>query len=297
MHSILMIFVDGLGLAPAKMKRNPVNAGVCPTLAKLLGEHSKPIDATLGVPGIPQSATGQTAMLTGLNAPQIIGRHVEGFPGPSLREIIHNNNIFARLQQMKLSATFANGYLAREIEDVKAMRVKSVTTVAAMDAFGDVRRFERLMSHRAVTHDITRDTLHNRGYDGEIITNEQAADDLLGIADSHSFTLFEYFLTDRAGHSQNFTTAEQALQRLDRFIQAVLANLDKQKLSLVITSDHGNIEDMSIPTHTYNPVPFVVYGAAKAILHNQVDGLTDVTPAIVNHFTTQLHPEKQCNSG
>jgi hypothetical protein len=40
------------------------------------------LDASLCVPGLPQSATGQAALLTGLNAPELMGRHIEGFPPP-----------------------------------------------------------------------------------------------------------------------------------------------------------------------------------------------------------------------
>ena len=85
---VLLIFVDGVGLGCANPVRNPIQAGAFPVLHALLHEHAVPVNVSMEVEGYPQSATGQTALLTGINAAQAIGRHVEGFPGPSLRAII-----------------------------------------------------------------------------------------------------------------------------------------------------------------------------------------------------------------
>lgn len=67
------LFIDGVGIAPPSPD-NPVNPEVCPALCRLIRDHGKPIDANLDVPGLPQSATGQTTMFTGVNASQFIDR-------------------------------------------------------------------------------------------------------------------------------------------------------------------------------------------------------------------------------
>ena len=90
---ILFLFIDGVGMRRAAAD-NPVNPEVCPTLCRLIDKHSKSIDACLGVEGLPQSATGQATMFTGLNCAKAMGRHCEGFPGPSLRRLIEENNLF-----------------------------------------------------------------------------------------------------------------------------------------------------------------------------------------------------------
>ncbi len=280
MQKALMIFVDGLGLAPPNPATNPINNTICPNLATALRNHAKPIDAILGVPGTPQSATGQTSLLTGINAQKEIGRHVEGFPGPTLRKIIRKHNIFEQLKQKGLPSTFANGYLSQTIEHIQNMRIKSVTTVATLSAFGDVRRGHLLEKHHSVSHDLIRDTLASRGYTGPNITPEQAAQDLMTIAEKHSFTLFEYFLTDRAGHTTNIKKAKHALQRLDLFIAKLLKLTKDREITLILTSDHGNIEDLSTRTHTTNPVPFLVYGSQSTELKNSVEDLTHITPAL-----------------
>ena len=105
---ILMVFVDGLGCGAASPDVNPLHADGTEELSRLLTHHARPIDARLGVPGLPQSATGQTALLTGSNAPALMGRHVEGFPGSQLQELIREHGFMAQLVRRGFFATFAN---------------------------------------------------------------------------------------------------------------------------------------------------------------------------------------------
>ncbi len=286
MHRALLIFVDGLGIGPETPATNPVRESVCPSLVRAFHKHSVAIDATLGVPGLPQSATGQTSLLTGINAQKAIGRHVEGFPGPSLREIIIKYSIFEQLEQLGLPSTFANGYLAHTVEDVHAYRVKSVTTVASLAAFGDVRRAHVLKARDAVSHDLTRKALVSRGYTGDHISPEDAAADLVRIAEKNAFTLFEFFQTDRAGHACDMDMAKRVLTKLDRFVSSVLELAVNRDLLVILTSDHGNIEDLSVRTHTKNPVPFMAVGPGEALIRQQVCGLDDITPALFRYLAS-----------
>ena len=89
---VLYVFVDGVGYGPAG-ERNPVCPEVCPTLCALMAGAVR-LDACLGVPGLPQSATGQATLYTGVNAAQVMGRHKEGFPGPTLCRLLQEDNLF-----------------------------------------------------------------------------------------------------------------------------------------------------------------------------------------------------------
>ena len=51
------------------------------------------IDATLGIPGPPQSASGQTALFCGVGAEAIANRHHNGYPDQLLRQIILEKNL------------------------------------------------------------------------------------------------------------------------------------------------------------------------------------------------------------
>lgn len=248
--NILFVFVDGLGLGSGDPVVNPL-ADRCrfPTLTEMLAK-SLPLDASMGIPGLPQSATGQTALLTGLNASEIMGRHVEGFPPPRLQKLVRQHNLFSELIAAGNTCTFANAYWLDDVGQIPQRR-KSVTTVATLAAFSAVRGKTELSENRAVYHDLTRAALRERGYDGPLISPEEAATHLMAVARDYDFTLFEFFETDHAGHSGDPQKVFRILEKLDRFF-AALAPFDGL---LVVTSDHGNIEDLSTRSHTINPVP------------------------------------------
>lgn len=277
---VLMLFVDGLGWAPPG-PHNPVRPDVCPALCRLLTEHGGPIDAGLDTPGLPQSATGQTTLLTGVNAARAAGRHIEGFPPESLRAIVREYNVFSQLERRGLRTTFANAYFTDDVDAVRARRRPSVTTVAALAAHGTVRDTARLLAGEAVYQDLTRDALRARGYDGPLVSPETAAAHLLAIWRAHDFTLFEFFQTDRAGHSTDPASAPDVLRRFDAFLAPLEAVAREPGGLLILSSDHGNIEDLSTRLHTRNPVPFVALGHGAPALRAAVRRLEDVVPALM----------------
>jgi hypothetical protein len=281
LSGVVLVFIDGLGIGGRDPARNPVHAGVCPTLARLVDEACSPIDAGLGVPGLPQSATGQTALLTGRNAAQLVGRHVEGFPNEPLRQIIREHNIFVQLSAAGLTSTFANAYFVDSTEDVTRSRLQSVTTVAALSGTVGLRTRPHLAANDAVYQDLTRDGLRARGYTGPRVSPAEAAGHLAAVARAHDFTLFEYFQTDRAGHRADPAPARAVLALLDAFLAALVSRMRGGGGVLVLTSDHGNIEDVSVTTHTANPVPFVALGEGAGELRGRVGSILDVTPAIL----------------
>jgi hypothetical protein len=56
------------------------------------------LDAGLGVSGLPQSATGQATLLTGINVPAALGYHYGPKPNRAVAEILTNGNLFCTLQ-------------------------------------------------------------------------------------------------------------------------------------------------------------------------------------------------------
>ncbi len=158
---VLFLFIDGVGLRSAATD-NPVNTEVCPTLCSLFDKHAKSIDACMGVEGVPQSATGQATMFTGVNCPAAMGKHCEGFPGPALRKIIEENNLFLQLKKRGKKVKFADAYLVDSADDLFARRFKSVTTVMALTTPEVVTVADDLMADRAVMQDLTRETIQDR---------------------------------------------------------------------------------------------------------------------------------------
>jgi hypothetical protein len=280
---VVFLFIDGVGIREPSAD-NPVNPEVCPTLCRLISANSVPIDACLGVDGLPQSATGQATMFTGVNCPKAMGKHCEGFPSPALRSIIEENNLFLQLRKRHKTVRFADAYLIDSPDDLKVRRFKSVTTVMALTAPETISTSEDLMDNRAVMQDITRETIQDRYPDIPIVTPQRAAEHLFGIARENDFTLFEFFQTDVSGHSLDYARACAVLRAYDLFLSALVRFVEAAGLTLVMTSDHGNIESMTERGHTCNPVPFITIGPRAAFLRERVKSLVDVTPAILAAF-------------
>ena len=279
----IFLFIDGVGRAEPSPE-NPVNAEVCPTLWRLVERHGKSIDACLGIPGAPQSATGQATMFTGVNCAEAMGRHCEGFPSAALRAIIARDNIFLELKKRGRRVKFSDAYLSDSVEEIAARRFKSVTTVMALTAPESISTLADLMADRALLQDLTRETIQDRYPDVPVISPARAAEHLFDLACANDFTLYEFFQTDVAGHSMSDARACAVLRVYDRFLAALVRYVDAAGLTLVLTSDHGNIEDLNEHGHTRNPVPFVAYGPHEKALRDRVHSLVDVTPAILEAF-------------
>lgn len=300
--SILMLFIDGLGLGTDELGKNPLITAPMPHLRRLLGGapltrsivagrgglHEGDtatlvaVDSCLGVPGLPQSATGQTTMLSGVNAAAALGRHLSGLPTPTLVDILRRHSLFKRLVEAGRRATFANPFTAEYFEAVNNGRwCHSATTTAVLSAGLPLRMLEDLHAGRAVFHDVTGETLRERGYDVTTVTPEEAGRRLARLAREHDFVLFEHFLTDKAGHAQDWDAARHWLGVLDALLGGVLAEADLDRTLVMLISDHGNVEDLSVRTHTQNPVPALLIGRGRAQAAANLASLVDVTPAIL----------------
>ena len=280
---VLFLFIDGVGLrAPAA--DNPVNPEVCPTLWRLVESHSKPIDACLGVEGLPQSATGQATMFTGVNCSQAVGRHCEGFPGPALRKIIEDDNLFLELKRRGKKVKFADAYLVDTAAELAARRFKSVTTVMALTTPEVITTADDLAEDRALMQDLTRETIQDRYPDIPVVTPQRAAEHLFAIARENDFTLSEFFQTDVSGHSMDYARACEVLRLYDNFLATLVRFTEAAGITLVMTADHGNIESIAERGHTCNPVPFVAFGPGEGFIRDKVSSLVDVTPVLLEAF-------------
>ncbi|HEV7858585.1 MAG TPA: hypothetical protein VGO91_08140 [Pyrinomonadaceae bacterium] len=287
--SVLLFFIDGLGIG-ARGPLNPLDglADAAP-LAHFHDEEQAIIhdgllvqtDACLGVEGRPQSASGQTTILTGVNAPARLGYHKQGFPNEALREIITEHSIFLQLKRKGIAPnTFANAYTRRFFEGQS--RWVSATTVAVQAAGDRFRDMEDLRAGRAIFQDFTNGMLITRGDDVAPRTPEEAAAVLAKLVQSHRFTLYEYFITDKMGHLQDMEGAQLVLQNLARLLRALLDQLNLASTTVILTSDHGNIEDLSTRSHTLNPVPTLVWGQHRVRVAQSIRTLADITPSIVS---------------
>lgn len=220
-------------------------------------------------------------MFTGVNCPLAMGKHCEGFPGPSLRAIIEDNNLFLQLKKRGKTVKFADAYLVDSADELAARRFKSVTTVMALTTPEVITTADDLMANRAVMQDLTRETIQDRYPDIPVVHPHTAARHLIDLAKDHDFTLYEFFQTDVSGHSMDYARACAVLRTYDKFLTALVRDLEMYGITLVMTADHGNIECISERGHTMNPVPFITFGPKASALRERVSSLQDVTPALL----------------
>jgi hypothetical protein len=290
--SVLLFFIDGLGIG-TRGPHNPFDGlDDAEPLAIFQGEIPAipfagllaPTDACLGVEGRPQSASGQTTILTGINAPATVGYHKQGFPNQALLDIIREHSIFLQLKRSGVNEiTFANTYTHRFFES--RPRWISATTAAVEGAGLPFNKVSDLRAGRAVYQDFTNAMLIEQGEQVDLRSPEEAGEVLASIVAANKFTLYEYFITDKIGHAQDHEAARRVLPALALFIRSLLAKLDLAKTTVVLTSDHGNIEDLSVRNHTLNLVPTIVWGRHRERLAARIKSLTDITPGIVDVLT------------
>jgi len=296
----IFLFIDGIGLAP-EGENNPFFTTKTPFLSSILDgraltreaadkEYKKAsllaLDATLGVKGLPQSATGQTSLFTGVNAARILGRHLNGFPNQRLRDVLAEKGMFLQLRGSSLKGTFANAYRPDFFKDLKdgIKRNFSCTTLVTYYAGLPFRDLDDLRDGRALYMDITNAFLRSRGFDVPLVTPEEAGKVLVEISRGYDLTLFEHFMTDIAGHNRDNKKVAETIKILDAFLGSVAENMELERELLLVSSDHGNLEDLQTKVHTTNPVPALVMGKYRhelfALLRQKGD-ITGVFPALL----------------
>ncbi|WP_169713726.1 hypothetical protein [Paludifilum halophilum] len=295
--SVILLFIDGVGLGE-EASHNPWYA--CPTphmegilggsslVRRAVGRHSEEAvlleaDASLGVEGLPQSATGQAVIFTGRNAPLAMGKHQSGLPFRRLRNWVQKDNIYLQFQKRGWQATFANSY-TREYFDLPTTRRGwiSVSTAAIQSAGKELRMLDDLLAGQAVYHDLTRWSLSRMRPEVKEIPPEEAADHLLGLTSGHRLVVHEYFLSDWAGHRKNEEWIRWVTHHYDRFLGALVRNKRKRDV-IVLVSDHGNSEDFRIKSHTMNPVPVLVIGKVSpevVPVNEEERDLTGIVPLL-----------------
>jgi 2,3-bisphosphoglycerate-independent phosphoglycerate mutase len=298
MH-IVMIFVDGFGLGGKD--DNPIVSAKTPFLDELLGGHLlwgkryithnntvlRPLDTSLGIAGIPQSATGQTTLWTGLNAAKAIGYHLPAFPDKPLAEIIAEKSIFKQLTEVGKTAMFANTFSKGYDQAVASgKRIHSASTLSALAGGVRLRRVPDLNAGLAVYQDMTNEMLVQMGEQVSVISPFEAGRNLGNLALNYDFTLYEFFLTDVIGHKQLWDEAIGLVESIDCFMGGFLSVIKEEEVAWILTSDHGNIEDFSVKGHTTNPVPALCW-SNQPVKWPEWDTLEEVTPGIIKLLTQE----------
>lgn len=293
--SVIFLFADGIGLG-RKSGENPLAAdGKYAGLERMSGgaamtreagrveekEHIfKGIDATLGVEGLPQSGTGQTTLFTGVNAAKKIGKHFGPFPHTGIKKYLKEQSLFRKALEKGKQPRFMNAYPDLFFKGAEKRGRWSCTTLMVISAGITLYTEEDVLQGNAVTAEISQRAWREKlNLNVPVIGEEDAARRVLKKAETADLVLYEYYLTDKAGHARDPKRAEEVLVRFDRFIHFILKRKQKRD-TVVLTSDHGNVEDLSIKTHTLNNVPLAVMGPGVSAFE-KVESIQGVTPALL----------------
>lgn len=306
MH-FLFLFMDGVGFGEDNPETNPFSAARMPNLTALLGGHRLvkgvapleteratllELDARLGVDGLPQSATGQAGLVTGKNVPQLVGEHYGPKPNKAVAEIVRQDNLFIQLTQCGYKACLLNAYPQGYFDGIASgHRLYSDIPLAVTSAGIALKTADDLNAGEAFSVDFTGHGWREQlGYkDSPLLEAPAAGSRLTAMTVKYDLAFFDFWVSDFVGHHQDMKGAVRLLENFDAVLGGLLeAWYDEQGL-ILITSDHGNMEDLGTRHHTLNAVPALVVGAKKLREDFCVGlkDLTDVMPAIL-----QFYPEK-----
>lgn len=302
MRRILILFLDGVGLGLDDIATNPFVAANTPNLSKLMSGNKLvsgqsafsdnnisfvPADACMGVDGIPQSATGQATIMTGVNVPLYIGKHWGPKPSAEIRALVRRDNILKWMRSNNHSVRLANAYPPSFLKQLESGYRSPSSIKFAFETVG--ARYcttEDLRDGRALAADFTGEgwRLHLGFEDIPILSLYEAGKRLALLSQESELLLFDYWQTDVVGHRGTMGAAISIVERLDTVIGGILAGWCDTDGLMVIISDHGNLEDKTTRRHTRNKVPVLLFGDCHNSVASNINDLSDIAPALIAYL-------------
>jgi len=298
--------MDGIGLGENNQGINPFANAEMPNLKSLLdgkslfketapfhGERASlvAVDPNVGVAGLPQSATGQAMLLTGVNISAELGYHYGPKPNPAVAEFLKEGTLFSRFVKAGRKTTLLNAYPPRYFDGIDSgKRLYSSIPLAVTNAGLNLFRQEDFLAGRALSADFTGAGWRTMlGFpDAPVLDEHEAGRKLVSLAKEYDFSLFEYWASDYAGHHQEMDKAVELMETFDGVLGGLIEEMKEERgkngneLLVLITSDHGNMEDLSTRKHTDTNVPALVIGnkTARDEFTREMKEITDIAHAI-----------------
>lgn len=294
-----MIFIDGVGIGEKDADKNPFVKFGFKTFENFFGAipHKNnsilknhpyylfPVDPVMGVEGLPQSGTGQVSIFCGINAQKFVGKHFGPFPYSTTIPIIEKQNILKHFKKNGKKVFFANAYPQIFFDYLNSGKKRlSVTSLSCRLSDIRLNNATDVREGRALTAEMTNSRWNKKlKYNLKVISPKTAARRLLRITSRNDFTLYEFFLTDHLGHGRIQDEFDDIYKNLDEFLFTILSEIDLENLTLIICSDHGNFEDISVKKHTTNPALTITTGKYAKQLFENISNLSDIKPSIVKY--------------
>lgn len=295
MH-ILLLFLDGIGLGDDDPSVNPFTSANMPNLNALTNgkrwlrdtdyqESDRaifiPTDPRMGVPGRPQSGSGQAAILTGKNIPQLIGEHYGPKPNLAIREMLAEDNFFKQVVAHGKKAALLDAYPPTWHHDHdRGKSLRSSYQQAAFEAGQRLFGIDDLRAGKALTPEWTNNAWRTylKLKDVPDYTPYQAGEMLVKLSREYDFAMHSHWMTDMVGHRGPLERGVELLELFDQVMAGVLDNWNDNEGLIIITSDHGNMEEIGNRNHTENDVPTLVIGKEKSAFAENFHALNDIVP-------------------
>ncbi len=289
---MILFFLDGVGMGVDDPTYNPCcysETGIFHVKNQNLPRGGKKysLDAQLNIPGLPQSATGQTTLYTGVNAAKMIGKHLYGFPNQDLRNILHKHSIFVNLVKKGFKCKFINAFRPVFFTTPEIFNNLHLSATTEMNKYAGLTfsNLKDIKLEKALYHDYTNRELRNKGFNLPLYRADIAAEILVKECEKYDMILYEYFLTDFAGHACDLNRAIAEIKKVEELIVALLNKVNLENTILITVSDHGNIEDLRTKSHTKNPVFLAIWGNSSAGQTQIFRSLLDIFPFIYERIT------------
>jgi hypothetical protein len=284
MTGIVWLALDGVG-HPQDAPDGSVWDADLPTLRPLV-DAGLALDATLGVPGLPQSGTGQTCWLTGLDAVRRMGEpgkgehrkgeHFGPHPGPTLQRLLRAGGLPGRLTRAGGRAALANAYPPAYFA---AQAAERGTRRPRMGCFPFAFQAAGLALNPPEVPPVSA-TL-GLGYASPWPAQTPLADltrlgeGLAAAARAHDLIVCDLWFGDPLGHLGRDPTPPGVLEAGRAYltrVDALLAGLLEAGARVALSSDHGNLETLRVKAHTLARVPFAGVGVEPGAARNVAEG-------------------------
>lgn len=274
MNGLVWLALDGVG-HPEDAPPGSVWETELPTLRPLV-EAGRALDARLGVPGLPQSGTGQACWLTGLDAVRVMGEHFGPHPGPTLQRLLRKEGLPGRLVQAGARVALANhyppAYFAAQTTERGTRRPRMGCFPFSFLAAGLPLNPPAVPPVPATLGLGYAEPWPAQTSAGEIARLGEA---LAGAAREHDLIVCDLWFGDQLGHRGRTPVPPDVLRAGQAYLErvdALLTGLLDAGASVVLSSDHGNLEDLRVKGHTLARVPFAGVGVNLGSPQNVVEG-------------------------
>ncbi len=217
----------------------------------------------------------------------MIGEHYGPRPNPAIREIIAQDNLFKQVIANGGTAALLEAYPPRFHQAIgSGKRLASSYQQAALEAGLVLFSEEKIYSGEALSGDWTGAGWRSElGYtDTPVYTPEEAGERMVKISRQYDFAFFSHWMSDVIGHRGTILDGVNLLEIFDGVMTGALAEWHDDEGMIVITSDHGNMEDLSHTKHTDNDVPTVIIGTGREAFASSIHTLADIAPGVENYL-------------